>query len=351
MIVEVSLPQAGAIVDAANLAVAAVNDEGGLRVGGDKHPVVLIMEDSQNTPEKVSRATLRLINQENVVAIIGPNNSRNAIPAAAVADNARIPMIAPASTHPRTTAGKDYVFRVAFTDRFQGRVLARFAVEELHAATAAVLYDVADAYSRDLAAVFKQALEAAGGHMVAFESYTTGDQDWSNQLTRIRDHHPGVLFLPNVEIGIVAQAQQARQLGITATLLGSDAWASALATYQPAFEGAYATLAWHVHAADASPEGRAFVAAYRRAYDQDPAAGPALTYDALRLFFQAVRSAGRAQPEAIRQALSRIENYRGATGTITYRGTGGDPLRPVVIVQIKAGEVVFHKLVDPDPRR
>jgi len=351
MVVELSLPEGRDYVAAANLAVEEVNDAGGLDLGGDKHRVVLLVEDAQNTPEKVARATLKLINRENVVAIVGPNNSRNAIPASTVAENARIPMIAPASTHPRTTAGKNYVFRVAYLDSFQGRVLARFALEELRTPKAAVLYDVADAYSRNLAAVFQEAFEAAGGQVLAFESYTTGDQDFRPQLGRIAHRQPGVLFLPNDDPDMITQAKQARQLGIRATLLGSDSWGSAVTTYHPELEGAFATQVWHVNAADASPEGRAFVAAYRRAYHQDPPGGPAQTYDALRLFFHAIRSAGRAEPEAIRDALAQIGNYRGATGTITYRGMGGDPQRPAMILHIKEGEIVLHQLVDPEPRR
>ncbi|MCP4656726.1 MAG: ABC transporter substrate-binding protein [bacterium] len=351
MVVELSLPEDRTYVEAAKLAVEEVNDAGGLDIGGDKHRVVLIVEDSQNTPEKVARATLKLVNRENVVALVGPNNSRNAIPASTVAENAHIPMIAPASSHPRTTAGKDYVFRVAYTDPFQGRVLARFALEELRTPRAAVLYDVADAYSRSLAAVFKEALEAAGGQVPAFESYTTGDQDFRPQLGRIARRKPGLLFLPNDDPDIITQAMQARQLGIDATLLGGDSWTSALTTYHPELEGAFTTQVWHVNATDAIPEGRAFVAAYRRACQQDPTSGPALTYDAVGLILQAIRNAGRAEPEAIRDALSQIENYRGAAGSITYRGMGGDPQRPALILQIKEGEIVLHKLVPPEPRR
>jgi len=280
---------------------------------------------------------------------LGPYVSRNAIPAATVAENARIPMICPTSTHPRTTAGKDYVFRTTFTDPFQGRVLARFALEELGTQTAAVLYDVANDYNRDIARVFLEVFEAAGGQMVALESYTTGDQDFRAQLERIRNHRPGVLFLPNFDIDVIAQARQARQLGIDATFLGGDAWTPEVLGRHPELDGAFTTQHWHVGVADASPEARAFLAAYRQAYGQDPPGVSALAWDTMGLVFQAIQSAGRADPELIRDALSRIENYRGASGTITYRGTGGDPQRSAVIVQLKEGKVIFHKLVNPEP--
>ncbi len=351
MLNDIFIPEGETYRRAANLAVEEVNDAGGLEIGGDQHQVVLIAEYTENTPEETSRAALRMINQENVVALIGPNNSRNAIPAARVAENARIPMISPESTHPTTTAGNQYVFRIAYTDPFQGRVLARFAIEELRAPRAAVLYDVADTYSRGVAAVFKEVFEAAGGQVVAYESHVTGDQDFRVQLARIRNRRPGVLLLPNPDSAVVTQARQARRLGIDATLLGCDAWTPQALAHHPELEGALVTQNWHVDAAPASPEARAFVAAYRRIYHRDPSGGPALTYDAVRLVVQAIRNAGRAEPVAIRDALSRIENYRGVTGVITYRGMGGDPPRPAVIVRIQGGKVIFHKRVDPEPRR
>lgn len=344
-----SLLGRGTVAEAIDLAIEAVNDAGGLEVGGNKHPVVLIMEDAESTPEATFRAALKLINQENVVALVGPGVSRDAIPAARVAENAHIPMICPTSTHPGTTAGKNYVFRVAFTDPFQGRVLARFAVEELRIPTAAVLYDVANAYNRDIATVFREVFEAAGGRVVAWESYTTGDQDFRAQLIRIRNRKPGVLFLPNFDVEVVAQARQARQLGIDAILLGSDAWTPETLAQRPELDGAFTTQHWHVGVAGENPEARSFLRAYRQAYGRNPTGGSVLIYDAVGLLLQAMVHAGRTDPESIRQALSRIENYQGASGTITYRGTGGDPERPAVIVQLKEGRAIFHQLVNPEP--
>ncbi|MCP4593668.1 MAG: ABC transporter substrate-binding protein [bacterium] len=338
-------------VKGARLAVKVIHDAGGLAIGGHRHRVELIIEDTRNTPEDTSRAVLRLINQENVVAIVGPQVSRNVFPASRAAENARIPLISPGSTNPRTTAGKDFVFRVAFTDSLQCEVLARLVLEQLRTPTAAVLYDVAGAYSRDLATMFKQAFEAAGGQVVAFESYTTGDQDFSRQLTRIGKRMPGMLFLPNLNTDVIPQARQARRLGIAGTLVGGDGWIPERLTEHPELEGAFAVQHWHPDVADTNPEARAFIAAYRQAYAEDPSSFPALTYDAFGLLFQAIRRAGRADPESIRHALSRLEDYPGVTGTITYRGTGGDPQKPALIVQLKGGKVVLHKLVGPEPKR
>ena len=334
--------------NAANLAAQRVNDAGGLDVGGRKHKVVLVIEDTQNTPEGAARAARRLINQQNVVAFVGPNISRNAIPVAGVAENAHIPMISPGSTHPETTAGKEYVYRVAFIDPFQGKVMARYAIEELDARKSAVLYDVANVSSRAIAEVFKEVFEEGGRQVVAFESYTTGDEDFSQQLDRIREGEADVLFLPNYTDDVIRQAQQARQKGIKAPILGSDGTTPERLIEYPALDGASFSYHWHLDMAETNDQARAFVEAYRQAYDQDPHRSmAALTYDAFGLLFEAITSEGQADPESIRKGLSNIAGYQGITGSITYRGTGGDPIKNAVILKIKHGRVTFDKLVNP----
>lgn len=351
LLVDRTDPADVATVDAACLAVSAVNDAGGLDVGSEKHHIVLLTEDMKTTPGEAVDAARRLIHQQGVVALVGPSKSHFAIPVANVAENARVPMISPVSTNPQTTAGKLFVFRVAFLDSFQGQVLARFALEEIRTPTAAVLYDVANTYSRDIATIFQQTFEAAGGQVIAFESYTTGDQDFRPQLQRIRDTGSPVLFLPNFTPDVAVQVRQARQLGLDATFLGSDGWIPDMLTDHPEVEGAFVAHHWHLDVADTNPEARGFIAAYRQANDHDPTPSAALTYDAFGVLFQAIRHAKRAVPELIRDALSRIENYQGVTGAITFRGAGGDPQKPIVMVQLKGGHMRFDKLVSPEPRR
>ncbi len=345
VLVNLSGPEGEPTSEAARLAVAAVNAAGGLDAGGRRRPVELCFEDTRAAPGEAMDSARRLI-QQNVVAIVGPNRSREAIAGGGVAENARIPMISPTSTHPQTTAGRGYVFRVAFTDALLGHAIGRFAVEELGAATAAVLYDVASDYNRNLATVFRQTFEAAGGQLVAFESYTTGEVDFSRQLERVRDRRPQVLLLPNYPEEIPAQARQARELGIDATLLGGDAWMVMPLAELPQLEGAFVALHWHLAAARTDRQARRFLADYRQAYGRDPTDHAALTYDAFGLLFHALRSAG-ADPDGIRQALAGIEAYPGVTGTITYRGAGGDPVKRLLIGRVENGEAVIFKVIEP----
>ena len=168
--------------NAAQLAVAELNAAGGIDIGGKKHKVELVVEDNAAKPDQSAAAANKLITQDEVLAIIGPNASLGAIPAAEIAEVNQTLLITPWSTNPKTTLDtstgkpKQYVFRACFTDPFEGRVLARFITDTLGAKTAAVLYDVASEAPKSQAELFRQTFEQLGGKVVAFETYTTGQR-------------------------------------------------------------------------------------------------------------------------------------------------------------------------------
>jgi branched-chain amino acid transport system substrate-binding protein len=331
-------------VDAARLALQPVNDAGGLDLGDQKHKVTLLIEDDQDRAEVATRAAQKLINQDRVVALIGPSLSRNAIPVADVAEGARIPMISPNSTNPATTAGKRYVFRVDFIDPFQGRVIARFARDELRAQTAAVLYDVASAYNKGIAEVFRQVFTETGGTVVAFETYTSGEKNFGQHMARIKQSGANVLFLPNYDNDVPTQAQQARQAGVTATLLGADAWGTLMPEQLGELEGSFFSTDWSIDAP--GEQSQAFVKRFRDAYNRLPNNIAALAYDATGLLITSMRNQGRSDPDAIRAGLSAIRDYPGATGSIGY-ANGGDPPKGALILRVKNGSVVVDREVEP----
>ena len=339
------IPNVGkSTVEAAQMAAQEINDAGGLEVAGRKYTITLVIEDNQDKAETAVAVAEKLINQEYVVALIGPQASRNAIPVAQVAENARIPMISPWSTNPDTTANKQYVFRVAFIDPFQGQVMARFSFEELNATKAAVLYDVASSYNKGIAEIYRQVFEAAGGKVVAFESYTTGEVDFTKQLEKIKNSGAQVLFLPNYENEVPLQAEQARQIGLDIPIIGSDAWGTIAPENRAALEGAYFSTHYAPDIAD--EPARTFIENYTKLYGHTPDDVAALTYDAFGLLFQAIQSQGLAEPEAIRTGLAGIESFLGVTGNMKYSGSG-DPIKSAVVLRVVNGEFVFYKLATP----
>jgi branched-chain amino acid transport system substrate-binding protein len=337
--------------NAAELAVKEINDAGGLEVGGTKYTIELLVEDNEDKAESAVAVAQKLATS-GALAMIGPNASRNAIPASVVAESSQMPMISPWSTNPKTTLvgdttePKKYVFRAAFIDDFQGVVAARFAKDELNTTAPAVLYDVASEYNKGIAEVYKKALEDSGIQVVAFETYTTGDKDFSAQLTKIKDAGADSLFLPNYYSEVPLQVQQAHKVGFNGAILGSDSWGNLeLMTLCGAeCEGYYFTT--HYAPDIATPKAQAFIQAYEAAYGKTPDDVAALTYDSFGLLFQAIQAAGTIERQAVRDALAGITSFEGVTGNMQFMGTG-DPVKSAVILQVKEGKFVYFKNASP----
>ncbi|MEO6846248.1 MAG: ABC transporter substrate-binding protein [Chthoniobacterales bacterium] len=333
--------------NAAELYVSQVNAEGGVQVGDKKLPITLDVGDNGAKAEQAAAVAQRLISQDNVVAMVGPDASACAIPASEIAQSLKCPMISPWSTNPKTTIDtttgkpKPEVFRACFTDTFQAQVLAKFALNNLHAKRAAVLYDVASEAPNGQANLFKKTFEENGGTIADFETYTTGDRDFSAQLTKIRASNPDIIFLPAYYNDVALIAKQARQLGIKTAFLGSDAWSTPeiITLGGSDVDGSY--FCNHYSTQIATPVAKKFVTDYRTKYGQDPDDVAALTYDSFGLLAQAIKDAGSLDRGAVRDALSKIQKYDGVTGVMQFNGVSGDPVKSAVILQIKDGKFVW----------
>ena len=338
---------------AAEMAVKEINDAGGLEVGGKKYKVDLFVEDNAGKAEQSASAAQKLITQQKVLAIVGPNATRYAIPASEIAESSKVVLITPWSTNPKTTLDaktdkpKSFVFRACFIDPFQGRVVAKFALDNLKAKKAAVLYDVASDYNKGIAEYFKATFEQNGGQVVAFETYTTNDKDFSGQLTKIKKAAPDVIFLPNYYSEVPLQIQQAKRLGITVPFLGSDSWGSTelLKLCGKDCEGYY--FSTHYAADAATPAATKFIQAFQAKYNALPDDVAALTYDAFQLLWQAVKSAGSLDRQAVRDALAKVPKYDGVTGKMQFKEGSGDPVKGAVILRIKEGKFTYFATANP----
>ncbi|MBF0516498.1 MAG: ABC transporter substrate-binding protein [Nitrospirae bacterium] len=348
------IPAVGASCkNAAEMAVKTVNDAGGIDVGGRKYLIKLQIEDSAGRAEQAASAAQKLITHDKVIAIIGPNASSGAIPASEIAETAKVPLISPWSTNPKTTIDprtgkqKSYVFRACYMDSFQGRVLAAFAQSELKVKTAAVLYDVASEVLKGQAEVFKTSFIEKGGTITGFETYTTGNKDFTVQMTKIKNGNPELIFLPTYYSDVPLQVQQARRFGITVPVLGSDAWGShdLLGLCGKDCEGAF--FSSHFSANSTTPGVKKFVDDYKALYGSVPDDVAALTYDSFGILFEAMKKAGRPGSEEIKNSIQKITDFKGVTGNITFHEGSGDPDKSVVILQIKDGEFQWFADIKP----
>ena len=340
---------------AAEIRLTEINGEGGLKVGNKTYRLEFIYEDNEAKAESAVAVALKLITQDRVLGTIGPQASKQAIPAGEVANAYKTPMISPWSTNPSTTENRPYVFRACFLDPFQGPVVAKFAIEEFKAKKAAVLYDISSDYPKGLAEFFKGAFEKNNGpgSVVAFETFTHGDKDFSAQLTKISKSDADVLFTPQYYDEVPLIVRQARELGWKKPILGSDSWGSAelMNLCGDACKGSF--FSTHYAAAGAMGATKEFIDKYNAKYGYVPDEVAALTWDAINLMCLAIRNTGgltgdtERDREAVKDQLTQIKDFEGITGKMTFT-PGGNPTKCAVIVKISdKGEFEFYKSVCP----
>ena len=340
---------------AAKMWLADIEAAGGLAVGGKKYDVELVIEDNESKAESAVKANTKMITEDEVLVIVGPQSSKQAVPAGGIANNYKTPMISPWSTNPDTTKDRPFVFRGCFLDPFQGPVLANFIKNEFGFTKAAVLYDVASDYPKGLAEFFKKAWEDLNGKgsVVAYESFTTKDADFSSQLTKIIRSGAEVLFTPQYYNEVALIVQQAHELGWNKPIVGSDSWGSA-ETVELCGKDCYGLFfSTHYAAAGAKGATKAFIERYEKEHGYTPDDVAALTWDSLHIVQEAIRSCGKItgnlekDRQCVRDALAGIKEFDGITGQMTFTEEG-DPIKCAVIVRISdKGEYEFYKSVCP----
>ena len=327
------------------LAKDEINNAGGL-LGGRK--IKIVLEDDQSKPGQPSAAVKKLVASDNAIAIIGEISSSRSLEAAPICQNAKIPMVSPGSTNPSVTEKGDYIFRVCFIDPFQGTVMAKFALDQLHAKKIAILQDVKSDYSKGLAQFFKEYFTSHGGEIVAELSYTGGgtDKDFRAQLTKIKTRQPDAIFVPGyyTEVGLIAK--QARSLGIKVPLLGGDGWDSPKLTEigGAALEGCY--FSTHFSVQDKNPKVQDFVKKYQAKFHALPDGMAPLGYDAMMILGQAINTAGSTDGTKIRDALASVKDYSGVTGNITI-DEKRNAKKSAVVLEVKGNKTNFVATVPP----
>jgi branched-chain amino acid transport system substrate-binding protein len=322
------------------MAVEEINAKGG-PLG---RPIEVISEDDRSITEEARTAAQKLLQRDQVVALLGEVASSRSLAAAPEAQRAKIPMISPASTNPKVTEVGDYVFRTCFIDPFQGAVMARFAKNELGAKKVAILFDFKQDYSVGLADFFRKTFLEQGGEIVADERYTSGDIEFRAQLTTIRAAKPDAVFVPGyyTELGLIAK--QARELGLNVPLLGGDGWDSAktLEIGGAAVEGYY--FSNHYAADSTSPKVQGFVAAYKAKHGEVPDAMAALGYDMTGILADAITRAGTTDAAKLRDAIAATKDYDGVTGKITIDAQR-NAQKDAVVLKIEDGKFKFYRSV------
>jgi len=325
------------------LAIDDINAAGG--VLGKK--IKLVYEDDLSKAGEASTIARKLISRDKVVALLGEVASGRSMEAADICQQYHVPMISPSSTNPKVTEKGDYIFRVCFTDPFQGKLIANFVANTLNAKKVAIINDVSSPYSVGLASYFKEPFVAGGGTIVAEQKYTGSDKDFKAQLTAIKAANPDVVVVPGYYSAAGLIVMQARQLGMTMPMVGGDGWEAQdlIDIAKDSLENTY--FSTHYSSENQDPTIQSFVKRYREKNDgQTPDAMSALGYDSAMVLADAIKRAGTTEPGKLRDAIAATKDFAGLTGKTTLDDHRDAP-KAAVIITVEKGHFKYVKTVEP----
>lgn len=329
-------------IKGAFLAMDDINNRGGLL---GREVEILDCRISSIDLEEINALMEQIESVDELFAIIGANTSGLSLYFAPKFQEKGVLMISPISTNPEVTKVGDFIFRACFTDPFQGKVMASFALNELNAKTAVILTKITSDFSVGLSNFFAESFEK-GGTILAQETYLGEAYDFSEILLAVKALNPDVVFVPGhgSDSGLIIK--QAYNMGIETTFLGGDGWGKGLLGFSgnEAADGNYFSNHWHK---DTENEiSRAFVRKYQEKYGEGMiASSAALAYDAFLLLEEAVNMAGSFDPKAVRDSLNQIKDFKGVTGTFDFT-KGRDPFdKEAVILKYNNGEIIYHATV------
>lgn len=306
-----------------------INAKGGITAGGVKYKLQIVSYDDKGDSVEAVNVAKRLISQDKVVAIVGPNASGEAIPVAPLVNAAKVPLIATLATNPKVTvqdsgATNPFMYRACFIDPYQGKAAAYYAFQKLGKRNAAIFMTIDDPYSTGLADFFKQNFEKLGGKIVAQVSYNSGEKDFRAPLTKIKSANPDIIFIPAYYNDVALAAKQARDLGIKQVLFGGDGWPSdnLISLAGNALEGCLYIN--HLDMEASSGDVAKLREAYKAKFGKNAELNTYMVHDALYLVLDAIKRANSVDPVAIQKALNTAD-FNGVTGHIKM-GPQHDPV-------------------------
>ena len=319
------------------LAIDEINEKGG--VNGKK--LALVESDNKSEPAESGNSVTKLVTQDKVIAVLGPATSGCVNAATPITTANKIPHIAPAATAPSITVEngkvKDFVFRACFIDPFQGQVMAVFADKTLKVKNVAIFYDSSSDYSKGLAEVFQKTLEGKGGKVVAKEAFLGKDVDFKSALTKLKAANPEAIYVPGYYEEVSKIIKQAREIGITCPMLGSDGWESpklAEIAGKDALKDCYYVSAFNAQDKDESVQS--FIKLYKSKYQKDPDIFAMQGYNAGLVLIDALKRAGTTDGTKLAKAIAETKDLPIASGKLTFDAEH-NPVMPALIISLDGG--------------
>lgn len=329
------------------LAISEINAKGGLN--GKK--IKLESMDDKGDATEASNAFNKLAGDSNVLAVLGPTISSTTAAVAPLADQSKLPAIAPAATSDSIATG-GYLFRTCFKDSYQGEIAAKFAAETLKVKKVAVLYGTGDPYSSGVGKAFAAAAKKAGLDVVDEENSSSADDtEYSSQLQKIQASGAEFLYAPYYySVAGPYIIPQARSLGYKGYVMGPDGYDGLKLTGD---KSQYDKVLYTTHYSPddtSNTKVQDFIKSYKKANNnQEPNTFTALAYDSVYMFKQAYEKAGKnATREQVRNAISGM-SFSGVTGKFTL-DKKGSPNKSVIVLELKDGKPTYRTTIQPSTK-
>ncbi len=338
-------PYDGPAMEGFKMAVDEINAAGGI---GGKYMIELEIIDIRSDAAQTAIAAQELLDG-GINVLITPSDADPSFAAAALATEAQVPAFSPGASSPTLPLmGGDYMFANFPGDNVQATVSASWAIEQGFK-NAYILYSPDTQYTT-LPLYFSDVFAALGGTVAGQGTYVIGQQDFSAEITKIKALDPpvDVVMTAAYEPDFPAFVRQLRAAGITAQVIGSDGIDSPTTfSLGDAAEGVVFTTAGHP---TPGSDLEAFFAKFEEVYGR-PADTifAAVGYDLMKVIEAGVLAADSVEGAAIRDAVAELEDVKGVTSAITYKGTTGMPVRQVTLIRVKDGERELVGQPSPDP--
>ncbi|MDO4178752.1 MAG: ABC transporter substrate-binding protein [Phascolarctobacterium sp.] len=332
-----------------DLAIEQINAKGG--IGGKK--LSLIVADNKSEAAEATNAMTKLVSQDKVCAVVGPNLSSAVIAAGAINNGSKVLDVTPMGTNENVTVDKatkkvkPYNFRACFIDPFQGTVMSKFVSEELKLKNAAIYIDNSSDYAKGLAESFVANYKKLGGNVVATEAYLQKDTDFKATLTKIKAANPDFIYVPGYyqEVGLIVK--QAREIGLNVAIGGGDGWDSAKLPEIAGKDALNNTFFSNVYSPDDTSDlNKKFVAEYQKKFNAKPDVFAALAYDSTMLIAKSIEDAKGPDPVKMAEAMAKIKGFQGVSGEVTF-DEFHNPVKSAFILEHKDGKQTFKAKVNP----
>lgn len=321
----------------AEIAVAEINEAGGVKIGDKTIQLELKFEDDQATPDKAVTAYDTLMDN-GMNALLGCVTSGSCLAVTDLTKEDGILMLTPSGSAADITKN-DNVFRLCFTDPLQGETMAEHMITDLGIKKVAVIYKNSDEYSTGVYEAFAAKVAELGGTITTAEAFADGE-DFNTQLTSIKGTDAEAIFAPIYYNDAAHIVTQAADLSITLPFFGSDGWDGVLDTVTDKATVEGATFLSPFFSGDTSAAD--FVAKYDETYKATPDQFAADGYDGVYVMKAALEQAASTDSAAVISAMTAIK-VDGLTGTGISFTAAGEPEKAAKFIQIVNGEYTAAK--------